>query len=148
MKHFLLLSHLIFGIFILAACAAAEPTPIPMAEFSLQATDIAYDKDLFEVVVGQPVKLTLHNDGVLKHDFNIVEIPHSGEVMAEEMQDEEGDHNTSDLEMDPGVNLAAGAGGIQSVEFTPTEAGEYEFYCTVSSHKAAGMVGTLVVKES
>lgn len=147
MKRFLLLSLLIFGIFILAACGNAEPTPIPIAEFTLQATDIAYDKDLFEVVVGQPVKITLHNDGVLKHDFTIMEIPHSGEVI-EEMQDEEGGHNMSNMETEPEVHVAAGEGGIQSVEFTPSEAGEYEFFCTVSSHKAVGMVGTLIVKES
>ena len=99
-------------------------------------------------MVGQPVKVTLQNEGVLEHDFSIMEIPHTGEVMAEEMHEEEGDHDMSSMEMDPEVHVAAGTGSNHSVEFTPSEAGEYEYFCTVEGHKEAGMVGTLVVKDS
>lgn len=38
------------------------------------------------------------------------------------------------------------SGDTGVVEFTPTEAGEFEFYCSVGNHKAQGMVGTLVVE--
>ena len=37
-------------------------------------------------------------------------------------------------------------GGSGTLEFTPTEPGEYEYYCTVPGHKEAGMLGTLVVE--
>lgn len=34
----------------------------------------------------------------------------------------------------------------EMVEFTPMEAGEYEFYCSVGKHREMGMVGTLIVE--
>jgi len=71
------------------ACGGeTEPTPVPTAELELVATDIAFDRDRFEVMVGQLVKVTLQNEGVLEHDFSIMKIPHTGEVMAEEMHEE------------------------------------------------------------
>ena len=33
-----------------------------------------------------------------------------------------------------------------SVMFTPTQIGEYEFYCTIPGHREAGMVGRLIVR--
>ena len=149
MKGLILLLLLAFGAAVLVACGGETgPTPIPKAELTLEATDIAFDKDRLEVLVGQPVKVTLQNDGVLEHDFSIMEIPHTGEVMSEEMQDEEGDHDMGSMEMEPEVHVAAGTGASHSVEFTPSEAGEYKFFCTVEGHEEAGMVGTLVVKDS
>jgi uncharacterized cupredoxin-like copper-binding protein len=149
MKSFFLLLVVVLGAFVLVACGGEkEPTPIPMAELDLVATDIAFDKERFEVMVGQPLKVTLQNEGVLEHDFSIMEIPHDGEVMAEEMHEEESDHDMSNMEMDPEVHVASSPGGGHSVEFTPSQAGMYEFFCTVEGHKEAGMVGTLVVKDS
>ncbi len=149
MKRFFILLLLVLGAVVLVACGAeTAPTPIPVAELDLVATDIAFDQNRFEVMVGQPVKITLQNDGVLEHDFSIMEIPHTGEVMAEEKHDEESGHDMSNVEMDPEVHVAPSTGGSHTVEFTPSQAGEYEFFCTVSGHKAAGMAGTLVVKES
>jgi uncharacterized cupredoxin-like copper-binding protein len=31
------------------------------------------------------------------------------------------------------------------IEFTPSQPGEYEFFCSVPGHKEAGMRGTMVV---
>ena len=149
MKAFSLWFLLLLGAVMLVACGGeAEPTPLPTAELELVATDIAFDQNSFEVLVGQPVKITLQNDGVLEHDFSIMEIPHTGEVMAEEMHEEESEHDMSNMEMDPEVHVAPGPGGSQSVEFTPSQAGEYEFFCTVEGHKDAGIVDTLLVKDS
>ena len=131
---------------VLAACGSAEPTPIPTVEISLIATDIAYDINRFEVLAGQPVKLTLHNEGALEHDFSIMEMPHIGEVMAEEMEDEMAGHDMSNMSVEPEIHLAAAVGSSGSIEFTPSTPGEYEFFCTVAGHKEAGMVGALVVK--
>lgn len=129
----------------LAACGSAEPTPLPKLSLSLLATDIAYDKDQLEVMAGQPVRIMLNNEGALEHDFSIMEIPHLGEVMAEEMEEEMG-HDMSTMEMDPEVHVAAPIGGRSSVEFTPSTPGEYEFFCTTAGHKEAGMKGMLVVQ--
>jgi len=38
-------------------------------------------------------------------------------------------------------------GDSATIEFTPTKAGTYEFFCTTAGHKEAGMIGTLVVRE-
>tara|TARA_B100000508_G_scaffold49652_1_gene38601 strand:+ start:3955 stop:4443 length:489 start_codon:yes stop_codon:yes gene_type:complete len=38
------------------------------------------------------------------------------------------------------------AGGVTSVTFVAGEAGTYEYYCSVGSHRANGMVGKLIVK--
>lgn len=131
---------------VLVACGSTEPTPVPTVELSLTATDIAYDTDRFEVMAGQPVKLTLHNEGALEHDFSILEMPYTGEVMAEEADDEMAGHDMSDMDMDPEIHVASPMGQSLSVEFTPSTPGEYEFFCTVAGHKEAGMVGTLVVQ--
>ncbi|MAT96242.1 MAG: hypothetical protein CL608_03790 [Anaerolineaceae bacterium] len=133
---------------ILVACGSAEPTPPPTLSLSLLATDIAYDQEQLEVMAGQPVKIMLSNEGALEHDFSIMEIPHLGEVMAEEMEEgaEHGVHDMSEMDMDPEVHVAAPIGGRSSVEFTPSTPGEYEFFCTTAGHKEAGMKGTLVVQ--
>ncbi len=39
-----------------------------------------------------------------------------------------------------------GAGEETSVTFVADKAGEFEFYCSVGSHRAQGMVGTLIVQ--
>ncbi len=153
----------------LAACGGtAEPSSAaavaPRTAVTLKATDIAYDNNRIEVVAGRPVKLTLHNNGALEHDFSIIEIPHTGEVIVEEMgehgsdghnemgehseiggHDEMSDHDMGHMDLDPDVHVFAPTGGSQTIEFTPSTPGEYEFYCTVAGHKEAGMVGTLVV---
>jgi len=128
---------------VLAACGSADMAVAPLEELSLTATDLAYDKNHLEVTAGQTVKVTLHNAGVLEHDFSIMEIPHNGEVNAEGMHDETGGHEMS---VDPEVHVAAPIGESLSVEFTPTAPGEYEYFCTVAGHKEGGMVGTLVVR--
>lgn len=38
------------------------------------------------------------------------------------------------------------AGAEEVVEFTPTEVGQFEFYCSVGKHRQMGMKGTLTVE--
>ncbi len=130
---------------VLAACSSAETDAVPMTEFMLTATDIAYDMNQLEVTAGQPVRVTLRNNGALEHDFSIVEMPHAGEVLAEEAEGGMAGHDMSNMSMDPEIHVASPMGESLSVEFTPTTPGEYEFFCTVAGHKEAGMVGTLIV---
>jgi plastocyanin len=54
-----------------------------------------------------------------------------------------------DLVID-GLNVRteiAKSGETAEVEFTASEAGEFEFYCSVGNHRANGMTGTLIVEE-
>ena len=40
----------------------------------------------------------------------------------------------------------ASAGNMVSVEFIADETGEFEYYCSVTNHRAMGMVGILIVE--
>lgn len=134
---------------LMAACGSSSEssstTDLPTAEFTIVATDIAYDTDQLEVAAGQPIAITFKNDGFLEHDFSIMEIEHSGEVMSHDEGGMDG-HDMGHMSDIPDVHVAAAMnGGSSSLEFTPSEPGEYEFFCTVAGHKEAGMVGKLIV---
>ncbi len=144
---FAVIMLLVLGALVLAACSSQETvtTPPEPVDVTLTTTDIAYDKNRIEVVAGRPVSLTLHNAGVLEHDFSIAEMPHSGEVTEDDTEDEMAGHDMSNMpEMD--IHVAAPTDQSNTIEFTPTTPGEYEYFCTVAGHKEAGMVGTLVVQ--
>lgn len=60
-------------------------------------------------------------------------------------------HNMTCEHPDAGISIDKSKGIIsfdptKHVRFTPTKAGEYEFFCGVGSHMAKGMTGTLVVR--
>lgn len=135
------------GALVLAGCGQTAPAPPEILQLTLLATDIAYDQSRIEAVAGQPLRITLQNDGLLEHDFSIMEIPHSGEIIVEEAA-EAGGHDMDNMAVDPEVHVAAPPTGASSIEFTPSQPGEYEYFCTVEGHKAAGMIGTLVVRDS
>jgi heme/copper-type cytochrome/quinol oxidase subunit 2 len=75
-----------------------------------------------EIVVkkGEKVKIVL-NSADMMHDFVVDELAIKSSIVK--------------------------SGETGEVEFIATEAGEYEFYCSVGNHKAMGMVGTLIVEE-
>lgn len=112
------------------------------AELTVEAKEFAFAPATLEVTAGQPVKLTLQNTGALEHDFSVMEIPMEGH--AEESGGME--HDMPGMAEEPELHVAAAAKQHATLEFTPTKPGTYEFWCTVSGHKDAGMTGTLVVK--
>ncbi len=145
MKRIIVVVFLLAAAGVLAACSSAETDTVSMTEFTLTATDIAYDVNRLEAVAGQPVRITMRNEGALEHDFSIMEMPHMGEVIAEEAEGGMAGHDMGDMDMEPEVHIAPPMGESLNVEFTPSTPGEYEFFCTVAGHKEAGMVGTLIV---
>lgn len=59
------------------------------------------------------------------------------------------DQGTHDLVVD-GYNVRTKTiqvGQSETIEFMAEEAGVFEFYCSIGSHRQMGMKGTLVVKE-
>lgn len=78
-----------------------------------------YEPNEIRVKAGEEVTIKLNSVDMM-HDFVIDELNVSSEVI-------------------PG-------GESTTVTFTPTEAGEYEFYCSVGEHRANGMFGTLIVE--
>lgn len=131
----------------LVACSqdsTVEGEPQPK-KVTIVATDIAYDIERIEAAVGQPISLTLDNQGVLEHDFSIVEIPLQGEVTTGHAEEPE-EHDMSGVAEEPTVHVAAAQDGQSTIEFTPAAPGQYTYYCTVSGHREAGMEGVLVVE--
>ena len=60
-------------------------------------------------------------------------------------------HNFTCFDQDAGISASISAGAFsfgktRHVKFTPTKAGEFEFFCHVDSHAKKGMKGTLVVR--
>ena len=149
---------LLFVLFILVAvlltaCGSSPESSavadLPTAEFEIVATDIAYDTNQLEVMPGQPIKVTFRNEGALEHDFSIMKLPLSGEVMSTQLEGEMAGHDDDmdNMAEEPEVHVAANMnGGSNVLQFTPAEPGTYEYYCTVAGHKEAGMVGTLTVQ--
>jgi uncharacterized cupredoxin-like copper-binding protein len=144
-----LLVILIFLAAALVACGGseevAEPNVDAHQEVTVEAVDLAFTPITVEVPAGQPVKLTLQNNGALEHDFSVMEIEVEG-VHEEAGEHDEGSEHT--MTVDPELHVAAAAGTAGTVEFTAGHPGTYEFFCSVPGHKEAGMVGRLIVVES
>lgn len=113
-------------------------------EIHLRMTDqIRFDPAEIEVEAGVPVRLVIDNSEAASiHDFSVKAIPvtdvsHGGEA--------DMGHMGMDSSDDYDLHLALESGTDGVLEFTPTEAGKYEFMCTVTGHAQAGMTGTLIV---
>ena len=134
---------------VLGGCASAEKESMPSAELQITATDIAYSTQTLSVKAGQKVKLTLDNQGALEHDFIIQSLPHEGKIVVETPAQEMSmsHENRHGAMVDFDLHLGAPPKGTSTVIFTPNKSGEYEFFCSVEGHQAAGMVGKLIVTE-
>jgi len=129
----------------LAACGGTASTPSAAAPkeplaVTLSMSEFAFEPAEVSARVGQPVKLALVNKGTLLHDFS------SMDAKVEVMSMHEGAaHDMGDMASQMTMHMAVDASTTETLEFTPTEAGAYEFYCSVSGHKEQGMVGKLIV---
>lgn len=120
-------------------CADNEE-PARVMQVSMQ--DIAYSDTALTASRGEHIRIALDNRGQLTHDFTIDRIPVDGLHSEGAATGEEHDHATSANTL----HLALDTGKSGWLEFEPTEAGTYEFYCTVAGHREAGMRGTLTVQ--
>ena len=87
-------------------------------EVQLDAEDIVWSQDLIDVEVGQKLQINLSNTGALDHDLVIDEL---------------------------GVDIALAPGESAIIEVVFTEAGTFEYICSVPGHEEAGMVGQIIV---
>lgn len=98
---------------------------IDQSAIEIEGGAFYFEPNEIRVRAGEPVTVTLNSvsedDGMdMKHDFVIDELNVQSEEAAE--------------------------GESTTFTFTPTEPGEYEFYCSVGEHRANGMFGTLIVE--
>ena len=85
------------------------------------ATEFGYESTDLNVESGHAFTIMLHNEGVLEHDITIEGFEDLG-----------------------GIHLLSNEDGLAT--FTLDEPGEYNVYCTVPGHRAAGMESVLVVE--
>ena len=108
-----------------AAPVAAESTPAPASEAAavepveITSYDIYFEPKEVTIPANTDVTFVLPNEGVTPHNFSIDEL---------------------------GVSVDQTPGETYEVVIN-APAGTYEFYCNVPGHKAAGMVGTLIVTD-
>lgn len=105
---------------------ATEPANIAVAqaegvtEFTVNAANFSFAPNTMTVKKGDTVRITFQNiEGF--HDLKIDEFG----VATRKLQAKESD----------------------TVEFVTDQAGAFEYYCSIGSHRAMGMWGTLVVEE-
>ena len=120
-----------------SALLAAGPQQVTM-----KAADFSFSPDTVTVTAGQPVQLTIVNEGKVDHDLKSA-IPVSGLTYQEadndpDEQKENSEQGTFDVDF--------AVGHTSQITFTPTKAGSYEFFCDVPGHKEQGMKGMFVVQ--
>jgi plastocyanin len=103
-----------------APAAAAGPLDVKIV-----ATDLKFTPTTIDAKVGQTVKVTFDNKGVIEHDLTFPTIKADKPASA--------------------LKVVARAGQTANLEFTPTAPGTYEYVCTIPGHKDAGMKGTINV---
>jgi nitrite reductase (NO-forming) len=94
-------------------------TPAPrVVEVELDAFSFGYSIEEIEVNEGDTVRIIMTNTGG-SHDWDLDEFGVDGPVIS--------------------------GGQTTTMEFVADKKGSFEYYCSVGSHRAAGMVGTLIV---
>ena len=107
----------------LAGCRAPatdEPSGDADVTIEISASNYAYSPEIIRVQNGQIVRIEL----------SVVQ----------------GNHDWVVDEFDAATQVVT-AGRTTAVEFWADQSGEFEFYCSVSDHRALGMVGTLIVED-
>ena len=112
----------------LAACggggggSAAQPTS--GKTYDVAATEFAFNPNTFSGTVGEKITFKINNKGTVDHTFVILNADGSQEL----------------------AKATIKVGSSETLEFTPTAAGDYKIDCDLPGHKEAGMTGTLTVK--
>lgn len=125
---------LLSGTFFLAGCGtpgknlpvsegSATMSTNHVQEITVEAASFYFKPSRITVAANVPVRLTLTSHTfIIGHNFTL-RAPEAG----------------LDVEKD------IGHGKTAVIEFTPTKAGEYSFFCDKDGHAGKGMKGTLVV---
>ena len=118
------------------------PTPVkPDQTITLQAKNVKFLPDKLTIPTGSVIELELENLDATEHDLQVegmdADVISGGSMNAVHS----GGHGAA---MMVAVHTMANERG--SVVFMANKKGTYNFYCPISGHKEAGMVGTLTVE--
>lgn len=100
--------------------AVPEIVPGEVKEIAVSTTNFKFTPSEIRVRPGDTVRVTLTNNGNIPHDFRVDEFNAATEVIQ--------------------------GGQTDTVEFVASEAGMFEYYCSVGNHRQIGMVGKLIVE--
>jgi uncharacterized cupredoxin-like copper-binding protein len=125
---------------------------------TITAKDVKFVPDEIVIPAGELVELRLKNEDGQEHDLQVsdldVEVMEGGATGADHAMDtpeagmdmETPAHGGGTAgEMGP-IAMHTTANGEDTVTFIARDKGTYEVWCTISGHKEAGMVGTLIVE--
>ena len=101
-----------------ASCTGDVLAPLA-AEFTIEAGDLWFGPNEFTISSEGTTTITLEDVGYAVHNLTVDEL---------------------------GLLVVASPGHSGQVVVADPEPGVYQFYCSVSGHREAGMVGTLVVR--
>lgn len=102
---------------------------------AIEALKMEYSKSQIIVEKDRPVTLTLTNLDQVEHDIEIRTSSFS--MLKGQKHNHEGNKDF--------LHLHATPESMDSITFTLTESGVYEFYCTIPGHKELGMIGRIIV---
>ncbi|GAB4113992.1 MAG: cupredoxin family protein [Rubrivivax sp.] len=100
--------------------------------------DMRFRPDRLEVRLGETLRLRVHNDGKVMHEFVIgtrAENARHAELMVK----------FPDMEHDEPWMAHVAPGKTGEIVWTFNRAGTFEFACLIAGHYGAGMVGTIEV---
>jgi len=89
-------------------------------EFTVTAQEYSFSPTTLTVKEGETVKVTFKNGGKMPHDFVIDELGAKAKVIS--------------------------GGSEETVTFTASKKGTFEYYCSVGNHRKMGMVGKIMVE--
>lgn len=104
-------------ILLLLLAACAKPQT---SRVTLTLQEMGFSQNEIEVSAGQPVTLLLNNKDGYAHAFDLDEFD---------------------------IHLHLAANETVEVTFTPMQTGTFTFYCGSPGHEAAGMVGSITVRQ-
>jgi len=126
-------------VFLLSACGGA---PQLVNEVTLQLTDFAYSSPSITIPAGEPVKLTLINNGAIEHDFVIEKVNVKFDLKQDGGSTEHHAHGTQE---NYDLHISALPSKTSVAQIAIDEPGTYKFFCSVEGHLEAGMIGELTV---
>lgn len=106
---------------------------------ALEMTDFKFSNRAIRAKSGEVVEVALMNRGSIEHDFSIATLPGEKAFRVEGK-----DATLAVGRNEVHAHLKPSANGV--LRFRVSAPGAYQFFCTVSGHKEAGMAGTLNVQ--
>ena len=130
---------------IAAACGGDDDGGDGAQEATVKMTDlVSFQPAEIRLEARRPVRLTIDNsESASLHDLTVAEMPVM-DVLSSGAADGMG-HAGMDAGTEYALHIALDGGGVGTLEFTPTQSGEFVFICTVPGHEQAGMTGKLIV---